>query len=70
MRSSRNYPVAVVLVVFFGFLGAHRFYAGRWITAVIQALTLGGLGLWWIIDIFIVAFGSLQDVERRPIRWA
>ena len=69
-RSNRNYIAAVVLVVFFGFLGAHRFYAGRWVTGLLEAITLGGLGVWWIIDIFIVSTGSLKDDTRRRIRWA
>ena len=70
MRSTKSYGVAVVLVVVFGFLGAHRFYAGRWVTAILQAATLGGFGVWWVIDIFAVAFGGFTDVDRRVIRWA
>jgi restriction system protein len=69
-RSSRNYIAAVILVVFLGFFGAHRFYAGRWPTGLLQAATLGGFGVWWVIDIFIVATGSLKDDTGRRIRWA
>jgi TM2 domain-containing membrane protein YozV len=70
MRSNKSYGVAVFLVVFFGWVGAHRFYADRWVTATLQALTLGGLGVWWMVDIFVVALGGLTDATRRPIRWA
>lgn len=69
MRSNTSYGVAVVLVVVFGFLGAHRFYAGRSVTAILQAVTLGGFGVWWVVDIFVVSLGGLTDGEGRVIRW-
>jgi TM2 domain-containing membrane protein YozV len=69
MRSDRYYGVAVVLVVLFGYIGAHRFYAGRNITAVVQAITLGGFGVWWVIDILVVSLGQFRDVSDRYIRW-
>lgn len=69
MRSDRSFGVTVVLVVFFGYVGAHRFYAGRNLTAVVQAVTLGGLGVWWIVDIFVVSAGLLRDRSDRLIRW-
>jgi len=69
MRSNRSYGVAVVLVVVFGLFGAHRFYAGRSVTGILQAMTLGGFGVWWVVDIFVVALGGLKDGDRRVIRW-
>ena len=69
MKSRDSYLVAVVLVLFFGFLGAHRFYAGRNTTAVIQAATLGGFAVWWVVDIFVVLAGRLRDRQGLPIRW-
>jgi len=69
MRSDRYYGVTVVLVVLFGYIGAHRFYAGRNITAVVQAITLGGFGVWWVIDILVVSLGQFRDVSDRYIRW-
>jgi TM2 domain-containing membrane protein YozV len=69
MKSTRSYPVTLVLVLLFGFLGAHRFYAGRRATAILQAATLGGFAAWWVVDIFIVSAGRLLDADRLPIRW-
>jgi hypothetical protein len=32
-------------------------------------MTLGGFGVWWVVDIFVVALGGLKDGDRRVIRW-
>jgi TM2 domain-containing membrane protein YozV len=42
------------LLWIFGFMGAHRFYFGRQITGIIWLLTLGLLGIGWIIDLFLI----------------
>ena len=70
MRSCRRFGVTVFLVVVFGFLGAHRFYTGRTVSGVAQAATLGGLGIWWLIDIFVVSSGQFVDRDRRLVRWS
>ena len=35
-------------------LGLHRFYLGKPKTALLQFITLGGLGIWWMIDFFTI----------------
>jgi TM2 domain-containing membrane protein YozV len=34
--------------------GAHRFYLGRPLSGLLQVFTLGGLGIWWLIDLFSI----------------
>ena len=62
--------VATLLVILFGLVGAHRFYAGRIGSGLAMVFTVGGLGVWWLIDIIIVATGQLIDSEgKRVSQW-
>ena len=38
----------------FWLLGVHRFYLGKPKTALLQLVTIGGFGIWWIIDFFAI----------------
>jgi hypothetical protein len=54
-----------------GVFGAHRFYVGKIGSGVFQACTFGGLGIWWMYDLIMVASGSFRDVKsRRVANWA
>jgi hypothetical protein len=61
--SPRSRLVAQLLAFFLGVFGAHRFYVGRTQSAILQALTLGGLGLWWFYDNVMILTGSFRDGE-------
>ncbi len=50
----------------FGFTGSHRFYFGRPITGSIYFLTLGLLGIGWIIDLFLIP-GMNRDADARYV---
>jgi len=53
-----------------GFLGIHRFYAGKVITGIIWLLTGGLLGVGVIIDIILIAIGVFRDKAGLVIqRW-
>ena len=60
-RSEKRLLPAVILCFFFGIFGAHRFYAGRTGTAIVQLLTLGGLGIWALVDLVLLATESFKD---------
>ncbi len=53
-----NYLLAVAFSYFFGSLGVDRFYLGYTGTGVLKLLTFGGLGIWHIIDVLLIAFGK------------
>ncbi len=50
---SHSTTVGYVLWIF-GFFGIHRFYYGKPLTGVLWLLTLGLLGIGWIIDFFLI----------------
>ncbi|MGL4231072.1 MAG: NINE protein [Casimicrobium sp.] len=62
-KSSRG--IALLLAIVLGLFGAHRFYVGRVGTALAMLFTLGGLGIWWIVDIVMVACGQLKDMDGK-----
>ena len=70
VSSRYSRAIALILTLLLGFVGAHRFYVGRTATALAMLFTLGGLGIWWLIDIVIVASGQLKDNEgKRVSEW-
>jgi TM2 domain-containing membrane protein YozV len=68
--SEKSRLVALLLCFFLGPFGAHRFYVGKLGTGVLMLLTLGGLGIWAVIDLIIVLLGSFRDKEgSRVYHW-
>ena len=58
---------AFLLAFFFGVFGAHRFYVGKTKTAVLQLFTLGGLGIWAVIDWILILCKAFTDGQGRRI---
>lgn len=46
----KNYNVTWILLTFLGVFGIHRFYLGKWVTAIIYLLTLGLVGIGIVYD--------------------
>ena len=68
--SERSRGVALGLGIVLGVFGAHRFYVGKIGTALGMLFTFGGLGLWWLYDIILIATGEFTDADdRRLLRW-
>ena len=69
--SPKSRLVALLLCVFLGWLGVHRFYLKKIGTGILMPLTFGGcFGLWVIADIILIACGSFRDKDgKRVFRW-
>jgi TM2 domain-containing membrane protein YozV len=68
--SPKSRLVAMLLCFFLGALGVHRFYVGKIGTGLLMLFTLGGFGLWLLIDLILIVTGSFKDKEgRRVFRW-
>ncbi|PID67726.1 MAG: hypothetical protein CR968_05160 [Flavobacteriia bacterium] len=61
--SGKSQLTALLLAVLVGALGIHRFYLGYIWQGVVQLLTLGGLGVWALIDLVRIATGDLQPKD-------
>jgi hypothetical protein len=66
--SEKTMVVAALLCFFFGPFGFHRFYVGKIGTGILMILTLGGLGIWTLIDFVMIIVGSFRDSEGRPLK--
>lgn len=71
MVSERSRTATLLLGLFTGFAGGHRFFAGKHGTGILMLCTLGGLGLWWLADLILIGTGEFTDVDgRRIVRWS
>jgi len=69
--SDKKVVVAMILSFFFGIFGAHRFYVGKTASAIVQLLTIGGLGVWALIDFILILFHEFTDGDGKKItKWA
>ena len=64
----KDWTTTLLLAIFLGGLGVHRFYTGHTVYGVIQLLTAGGCGIWWLIDILLIATNSYTDSNGMPLR--
>ena len=66
--SEKGFVPTLLLCFFLGAFGVHRFYVGKIGTGLLMLITLGGLGIWTLIDFIIIAVGSFKDKEGRLIK--
>lgn len=66
-RSPYNRILMLVLCGFFGGMGIHRFYVGKWMTGLLMLFTAGGFGFWWFIDFVMILLGRFRDAEGRVL---
>lgn len=65
---NKTYIVALLLSWFVGTFGVDRFYLGKTGSGVAKLLTFGGLGIWTLVDIVLIAFGKLRAKgDDRPL---
>ena len=55
--------VALIISIFLGELGIDRFYLGYIGTGILKLITCGGFGIWWLIDLIMIATGKLKPKD-------
>jgi TM2 domain-containing membrane protein YozV len=67
-NSEKSFVATLILCILLGGLGVHRFYVGKIWTGVLMLLTFGGLGIWTLVDIIVIAVGNFKDSNGLPIK--
>jgi TM2 domain-containing membrane protein YozV len=64
----KSWTVTLLLAIFLGEFGIHRFYTGHVALGVLMLLTGGGFGIIWLYDILVLIFGAFKDSEGRSLK--
>tara|TARA_Y100000992_G_scaffold281913_1_gene230021 strand:+ start:86 stop:406 length:321 start_codon:yes stop_codon:yes gene_type:complete len=65
--SDSQWVVTLLLAFLLGVIGAHRFYVGKTGTGILMLLTLGGLGIWILIDLILIVTGQFTNKDGEKI---
>ena len=63
----KDWLTTLLLCLFLGWIGVHRFYTGHIVIGVIQLLTLGGCGIWALVDLIMILTNSYKDSNGLPL---
>jgi len=67
MQKQRSYVATLLLSFFLGGLGIHRFYTGYIGLGILQLITLGGCGIWALIDFIRICFNNFKDAHGQEL---
>ena len=62
-----DWLTTLLLAIFLGKLGVHRFYTGHTAIGILMFCTLGCCGIMWLYDIIMIVTDSFKDFEGRPL---
>ncbi len=68
--SQKSALTALLLCIFLGTFGIHRFYVGKIGTGILMLLTLGGVGIWVLVDLIIIASCEFRDSEGKVLEFS
>lgn len=56
-----------LLCLLLGVFGAHRFYVGKYFTGFLMLFTLGGFGIWMLVDLILLITGQFRDKDGHRV---
>lgn len=67
MQAGKSFSTTLILSIFLGGLGIDRFYLGYTVLGILKLITGAGLGIWWLIDIILIATRKMTDAQGNPL---
>lgn len=67
IEEGRDWLATLLLCIFLGAFGIHRFYTNHIAIGIVQLLTLGGCGIWTLVDIILIATGEFKDGDGKKL---
>ena len=66
-REGKSWVVTLLLALVLPLTGIHRFYTGHIGIGLIQLVTAGGCGIWYIIDVILIVLDGYEDADGRQL---
>ena len=66
--SNKNWLITLLLCIFLGYLGAHRFYVGKIGTGFLWMFTVGLFGIGYIVDLLFISTFKFKDVNGHILK--
>jgi hypothetical protein len=66
--SDKDWLATLLISFFVGWFGVDRFYLGYTGLGILKLITFGGCGIWYTVDLILIAMGKLDDSQGRPLR--
>ncbi len=63
----KDWTTTLILSILLGTLGIDRFYLGYIGLGIVKLITLGGCGIWWLIDLILIIQNKLPDAKGQPL---
>jgi len=63
----KSKTTALIISIFLGEIGIDRFYLGYTGLGILKLITAGGFGIWWIIDIYLIATGKMKTASGEVL---
>ena len=67
VSGQKNFIAAWLLSLLLGVFGADRFYLGKIGTGLLKLFTIGGLGIWWLVDLIMLLAGATRDKQGNAL---